>query len=107
MLSTPADGIVAFTLGEVIGDTLYVHIEKMNHLVNGAGETVNKLFAELMTGHHPEVRYINREEDVGDPGLRHAKESYHPSASSPNTTSRCDDVAIQAASPSSHRHVCL
>lgn len=78
VLSTPADGIVAFTLGEVIGDTLYVHIEKMNHLVNGAGETVNKLFAELMTGHHPEVRYINREEDVGDPGLRHAKESYHP-----------------------------
>ena len=78
VLSTPADGIVAFTLGEVIGDTLYVHIEKMNHLVNGAGETVNKLFAELMTGRHPEVRYINREEDVGDPGLRHAKESYHP-----------------------------
>lgn len=78
VLSTPVDGIVAFTLGEVIGDTLYVHIEKMNHLVNGAGETVNKLFAELMTGHHPEVRYINREEDVGDPGLRHAKESYHP-----------------------------
>ncbi len=78
VLSTPADGIVAFTLGEVIGDTLYVHIEKMNHLVNGAGETINKLFAELMTGHHPEVRYINREEDVGDPGLRHAKESYHP-----------------------------
>lgn len=78
VLSTPADGIVAFTLGEVIGDTLYVHIEKMNHEVNGAGETINKLFAELMTGHHPEVRYINREEDVGDPGLRHAKESYHP-----------------------------
>ena len=80
VLSTPAHGIVAFTLGEVIGDTLYVHIEKMNHEVNGAGETVNKLFAELMTGHHPEVRYINREEDVGDPGLRHAKESYHPAA---------------------------
>lgn len=78
VLSTPADGIVAFTLGEVIGDTLYVHIEKMNHLVNGAGETINKLFAELMMARHPEVRYINREEDVGDPGLRHAKESYHP-----------------------------
>lgn len=78
VLSTPTDGIVAFTLGEVIGDTLYVHIEKMNHLVNGAGETVNKLFAEFIIGHHPEVRYINREEDVGDPGLRHAKASYHP-----------------------------
>ncbi|MCM1051955.1 MAG: phosphatidylglycerol lysyltransferase domain-containing protein [Paenibacillus sp.] len=78
VLSTPANGIVAFALGEVIGDTLYVHIEKMNHEVAGAGETINKLFAEYMRGHHPEVRYINREEDVGDPGLRHAKESYHP-----------------------------
>lgn len=78
VLSTPADGIVAFTLGEVKGDTLYVHIEKMNHEVAGAGETVNKLFAAMMTERHPEVLYINREEDVGDPGLRHAKESYHP-----------------------------
>lgn len=78
VLSTPADGIVAFTLGEVKGDTLYTHIEKMNHEITGAGETVNKLFAEMMTAQHPEVMYINREEDVGDPGLRHAKESYHP-----------------------------
>ena len=78
VLTTAADGVVAFTLGEVIGDTLFVHIEKMNHMVTGAGETVNKLFASLMTGHHPEVRYINREEDVGDPGLRQAKQSYYP-----------------------------
>lgn len=78
VLSTPADGIVAFTLGEVKGDTLYTHIEKMNHEITGAGETVNKLFAVMMTERHPEVMYINREEDVGDPGLRHAKESYHP-----------------------------
>lgn len=80
VLSTPQHGIVAFTLGEVVGDTLFVHIEKMNHEVVGAGETINKLFAELTLGHRPEVRYINREEDVGDPGLRHAKESYHPLA---------------------------
>ena len=78
ILSTTKDGIVAFTLGEVIGDTLYTHIEKMNHEINGAGETINKLFAEYVTGHCPEVRYINREEDVGDPGLRYAKQSYHP-----------------------------
>lgn len=78
VLSTPADGIVAFTLGEVIGDTLFTHIEKMNHTVAGAGETVNRLFAEMMVERHPDLRYINREEDVGDPGLRHAKESYHP-----------------------------
>ena len=51
----------------------------MNHEVVGAGETVNKLFAAMMTERHPGLIYINREEDVGDPGLRHAKESYHPS----------------------------
>ena len=70
--------IVAFTMGEVIGDTLYTHIEKMDHGVAGAGETVNKLFAAMMTKRHPELRYINREEDAGDPGLRQAKLSYHP-----------------------------
>lgn len=78
VLSTPADGIVAFTLGEVKGDTLYTHIEKMNHEINGAGETVNKLFAMMITERHPEVLYINREDAAGDPGLRYAKDSYHP-----------------------------
>lgn len=70
--------VVAFTVGEVIGDTLFVHIEKMDHTVPGAGETINKMFAETMTVRHPGIRYINREEDVGDEGLRAAKESYHP-----------------------------
>lgn len=77
VLSTPEEGIVAFAIGEVIGDTLYVHIEKMRHEINGAGETINKLFAAEMRDRHG-VTYINREEDVGDEGLRKAKQSYHP-----------------------------
>lgn len=78
-LTTPDAGIVAFAIGEVIGDTLYVHIEKMDHNVNGAGETINKLFASAMRDKHG-IRYVNREEDVGDEGLRKAKMSYHPAA---------------------------
>lgn len=78
VLRDGAGRIVAFTLGEVIGDTLYTHIEKMDHTVTGAGETVNKLFAEYMLGRHPSLQYVNREEDAGDPGLRQAKLSYHP-----------------------------
>ena len=70
--------ICAVTLGEVVGDTLYVHIEKMDHEVAGAGETINKLFAGEMSERYPEVKYINREEDMNDPGLRYAKESYRP-----------------------------
>lgn len=72
--------IVAFTIGEVIGDTLYDHIEKMNHDVAGAGVAVFQLFVQLMMKCHPGLRYVNREEDVGDAGLRKAKMSYHPSA---------------------------
>lgn len=78
VLSVPDRGVVAFTIGELIGDTLYVHIEKMAHDVAGAGETVNKLFAEMMTTRHPGLRIINREEDTGDEGLRYAKMSYRP-----------------------------
>ncbi len=78
VLTTPDDGVVAFGIGEVVGDTLFVHIEKINHLVSGAGETINNLFATMMTDKYPAISYINREEDAGDPGLRRAKESYHP-----------------------------
>ena len=70
--------IVAFTAGELRGDTLVLHIEKMRHDVAGAGETVNRFFAARMLERHPELLYINREDDAGDPGLRYAKESYHP-----------------------------
>lgn len=70
--------IVAFTVGEVYGDTLILHIEKMRHDIAGAGESINKLFAAEMLRQRPEIRYINREDDAGDPGLRYAKESYHP-----------------------------
>lgn len=76
----PESRIVAFAIGEVMGDTLYVHIEKMAHDVSGAGESINKMFAELMCGRHRQIACINREEDTGDPGLRYAKESYHPMA---------------------------
>lgn len=70
--------IVAFTAGEIIGDTLILHIEKMNHEVAGAGEAINKFFAAHILAENSEIRYINREDDAGDPGLRRAKESYHP-----------------------------
>lgn len=72
------DRIVAFTLAEKINDTLFVHIEKMDHTVAGAGETIAHLFATSMLEKYPDLRFLNREEDCGDEGLRRAKQSWQP-----------------------------
>lgn len=74
-----ADGTVAaFTLAEIIGDTIFVHIEKMDHTIAGAGEAINKMFAAHISEKYPQIAYANREEDCGDPSLRYTKESYRP-----------------------------
>ncbi|MDE6273284.1 MAG: phosphatidylglycerol lysyltransferase domain-containing protein [Muribaculaceae bacterium] len=70
--------VLGFTIGDVKGDTLFVHIEKALHDTPGGFEMLNKSFAARMKELHPEIQYINREDDAGDPGLRRAKESYHP-----------------------------
>lgn len=80
ILRLPESGIVAFTAGEIIGDTLYVHIEKMDHNVNGSGETISSGFCRMMMERYPELRYVNREDSSGDPGLARAKEAYRPIA---------------------------
>ena len=76
--TAPGGEIVAFTLAEIIRNMAFVHIEKMNHAVAGAGETVAHLFIKYLKSEYPELKYINREEDCGDPGLRRAKESWQP-----------------------------
>ena len=68
--------IIGFSIGEIINDTLFVHIEKALKQYSGAYETINFFFAQNAIT--PEVLYINREEDVGDVGLRKAKLSYNP-----------------------------
>ena len=70
--------IAAFTLGEIFGDTLYVHIEKANHEIAGSCEAINRMFVNDMLAEHPEITYVNREEDLGDPGLRQVKRAYNP-----------------------------
>lgn len=70
--------ICAITIGDVKGDTLYVHIEKATRKVDGSYEMINREFASHVLEVHPEVRFINREDDSGDEGLRMAKQSYHP-----------------------------
>ena len=75
-----ADGkIIAYTIGEVLNsDTYVIHVEKAFSEIQGAYAMINREFAELIKERHPHLVYVNREEDVGDPGLRKAKKSYYP-----------------------------
>lgn len=72
-----ADGeIVAITLGEALtSDTFVVHFEKAFYDVQGAYPMINREFVR----HELEAyTYVNREEDLGEEGLRKAKLSYRP-----------------------------
>lgn len=68
--------IVAFTYGAPVNeDTFDIIIEKADTDIDGAYSMINREFA----AHLPEQYiYVNREEDLGIPGLRQAKLSYHP-----------------------------
>jgi len=73
-----AGEIVAFSIGENINDVMFVHIEKGNINYRGAYQVINnELVKRFATD---EIAFINREEDVGDPGLRYSKQAYHPCA---------------------------
>jgi hypothetical protein len=69
--------IIAMSIGEVINDTMYCHIEKADRNYPGAYQMIVKEFSSDMMLSYG-IKYINREEDVGDPGLRASKLSYHP-----------------------------
>ena len=71
--------VAAFTMGNRIqADTFDVNFEKAFAAVNGAYPMINREFARYIRAKYPEVVYLNREDDMGLPGLRKAKESYHP-----------------------------
>lgn len=72
-----ADGkIIAISVGEIINDTLYVHIEKALKEYPGSYQMIMNEFAKHTIS--DKVTFINREEDAGDLGLRTSKLSYHP-----------------------------
>ena len=72
------DRAVGFAFSEQVGDTLYVHAEKADRAVHGAYPMVVRQTALAFAGPDSGVRWINREDDAGDEGLRTVKLSYHP-----------------------------
>ena len=70
---------MAFTIGDRLSsDTFDVHFEKAYGELQGAYAAINQQFARWVRTHRPEIRYLNREDDMGVEGLRKAKESYYP-----------------------------
>ena len=70
---------VAMTMGSFLGeDTVDVHFEKADTQVPGAYAAINRAFARYIREKYPRVRFLNREDDTGSPGLRKAKLSYQP-----------------------------
>ena len=39
---------------------------------------MNRSFAQYVRQTHPQIQYLNREDDMGVPGLRRSKLSYYP-----------------------------
>jgi hypothetical protein len=71
-----AGRIEAFTVGEPLNpSTAVTHFEKAMPQFHGLAQLINQWFArENLAG----FAYVNREQDLGIPGLRRAKESYSP-----------------------------
>lgn len=72
------DGIpVAWTLAETVagGKISAVHFEKAKTEYRGAYQYINYAFAQSLPD---SIEFINREQDLGDEGLRQAKMTYRP-----------------------------
>lgn len=68
--------VEAFTIGETLNpDTAVIHIEKANGDISGLYAIVNQQCCDKCWG---DVKYINREQDLGMSSLREAKLSYYP-----------------------------
>ncbi len=78
LLRTP-EGPVAMTMGSrLCCDTFDIHFEKALDIADGAYGAINNGFARYLRDKHPEIQYLNREDDMGLEGLRKAKLSYNP-----------------------------
>ncbi len=68
--------IAAFSVGSIGRDDIgFIHFEKADTSFDGIYAAINKL---VLVNEFPNIRFINREEDLGIPGLRKSKESYFP-----------------------------
>ena len=71
--------IIAVTLGSFLSkDTFDVQFEKALEGYDGAYAFINREFARFLREKYPNLKWLNREDDLGLEGLRKAKLSYCP-----------------------------
>jgi hypothetical protein len=70
------DKMVAYTIGEALDETsIVIHFEKGCPNFKGVYQAINQMFLDRCCRG---FRIVNREQDLGDEGLRKAKLSYNP-----------------------------
>ena len=70
--------VIGYTFGELVGDTFSVHAEKGNIDYRGVYQALSSQLSQRILESNPEVKFLNREDDMGNDYLRQSKMSYHP-----------------------------
>ena len=71
--------VLAFAMGSRLDKNPFdIHFEKALGASDGTYAAINRGFARYLREKHPEIRWLNREDDMGIEGLRKAKLSYYP-----------------------------
>lgn len=70
--------IIGYTFGEAVGDTFIIHAEKGDIEYRGVYQALSSLLSREIQKKYPSVRFLNREDDMGNEYLRQSKLSYHP-----------------------------
>ena len=79
LLLKDGEDVLAMTMGSRMSPVAFdVHFEKARADVDGAYAVINCEFARYLREKYPEVKFLNREDDMGLEGLRKAKLSYCP-----------------------------
>jgi hypothetical protein len=80
----PSEGLKIYAGGKLCAYSIFspqtqdmatVHFEKYDPEIKGAGQIINQETAKVLL---PRFKFINREQDMGDEGIRQAKRSYQP-----------------------------
>ena len=79
LLLWDGEQLLAMAMGSFLNNTTFdIHFEKALERTDGTYAAINQGFAAWLREKYPNLRYLNREDDMGIEGLRKAKMSYCP-----------------------------